>query len=127
MATVATAAGTRRRRTVLVIFEGGQLAAKESGGEDQDNSPSFEGQRANAVVKAGHEDCSHSRPASRRGVAQSFGRATAAGSNRRTCETLDLIVVEVRFSRSSTRVKLNALHRAGLCRWAVTAAGNDGA
>jgi hypothetical protein len=61
----------------LVIFEGGPLAAKEIGRADQDNSPSFEGQRVNAIATSGH------------------GRATAAGSNQDACDTFESIMVEV--------------------------------
>jgi hypothetical protein len=40
----------------LVIFEGGPLAAKEIGCAEQDNSPSFEGQRANPIATPRHTD-----------------------------------------------------------------------
>jgi hypothetical protein len=60
----------------LGIFEGGPLAAKEIGCADEDDTPSFEGQRANSIATLG------------------FGRATAAGPNQDTCHNFEPIMVE---------------------------------
>jgi hypothetical protein len=111
----------------LVIFDGGPLAAKEIGCAEQDNSPSFEGQRANSIATPGHQDllptCIRR---VQRGVGQSLGRATAT-TNPRHVRNVQLDHRREEFLGPLTNVELSDFIAPNSFRCAIQLDRNDGA